>query len=84
MKRTTDEHTGISPFDKFTKAMDGLMSVPHSELKQGLVPPDYTLPLIFSRYFDSIVAEIRSQRTYPPSLALARLGFLRKPLAPYF
>jgi hypothetical protein len=31
-----DEDTGISPFDKFTKAMDGLMAVPHSELKQLL------------------------------------------------
>jgi len=34
--RTTDEHTDISPFEKFTKVMDGLMSVPHSDLKRAL------------------------------------------------
>ena len=34
--KTTDEHTGVSPFDKFTEVMDGLMSVPHSGLKRLL------------------------------------------------
>jgi len=34
--KTPDERTGISPFDRFTKAMDGLMSVPHSEIKAKL------------------------------------------------
>jgi hypothetical protein len=34
--KTAEEYTGISPFDKFTKVMDGLMSVPHSDLKHLL------------------------------------------------
>jgi len=34
--KTTDEHMGISPFDKFTKVMDDLMTVQHSELKRQL------------------------------------------------
>jgi hypothetical protein len=33
--KTADEHT-MSAFGKFTKVMDGLMSVPHSELKRVL------------------------------------------------
>ncbi len=35
MKKAHDK-TAISPFDKFTKVMDGLMTVPHSELKRAL------------------------------------------------
>jgi len=35
-KTRTTEHTRISPFAKFTKVMDGLMAVPHSELKRAL------------------------------------------------
>ena len=34
--KNTDDKTAISPFDKFTKVMDGLMSVPHSDLKRLL------------------------------------------------
>jgi len=34
--KKTDDKTAISPFDRFTKVMDGLMTVPHSDLKRLL------------------------------------------------
>jgi hypothetical protein len=33
---TGNEPVSIPPFQKFTKVMDGLMGVPHSELKRVL------------------------------------------------
>jgi len=36
MSNAQKSKISISPFDNFTKAMDGLMRVPHSEIKAAL------------------------------------------------
>ena len=36
MKSNSKSAEALSPFDNFTKAMDGLMRVPHSEIKKAL------------------------------------------------
>jgi hypothetical protein len=36
MKSNSKSADALSPFENFTRAMDGLMRVPHSELKKAL------------------------------------------------